>query len=183
MISWLLETLLGFLLVGLTVAGAYEVWQNRRSPAALLHSGVAIASSIVGLFVVSTWPWRWINSIAHWLINWLVPHLVKWVFEFVEFLILTVLVEIVTTAWDFLPTLSGNFFTLPLLVVLAVWCIYLGFMHQRDRQRFRNMESGGSTKRTNWSEAAKQATRLVNNLLKGGLKKWPSTFRGWCRQF
>ena len=141
MLSWLLETLLGILLAGLTVAGFYEAWQNRRSSAGLLQAGVAVAAAWVGVFGISTWPWRWLVSVLEWLFNWLIPHLFQWVIEIIEFLILTVVPEAATLVWELLTNLGGNFYTLPILAVLAVWFVYLKFSHARDRQRLRNIES------------------------------------------
>lgn len=161
MLSWLLETLLGLSLAGLTVAGLYEAWQNRRSLAALWQSGVAVAAALVGIFVIRTWPWQWLISIAEWLFNWLAPHLFKWVVEILEFLILTVLVEVVTLAWEFLTNLSGNFYTLPLLAVLGVWLVYLKFSHKRDQKRFRKMEAEGSSGKPKRSKAVMQIFRSV----------------------
>lgn len=176
MLSWLLETLLGLLLAGLTVAGFYEAWQNRRSSAGLLQVSVALAAVWVGMFVISTWLWRWSVSIVEWLFNWLVPHLFKWVMEILEFLILTVVPEAVTHAWELVTNLGGNFYTLPIAIVLAVWFVYLKFSHERDRQRFRNIESNERLGNFNWGEAIRNMFRplfrwgsILERRLKNGL--------------
>ncbi len=163
--SWLLETLLGLVLAGLTVAGAYEAWQNRRSSAALLQGSIAVGACIAGLTFFSTWPWRLVVSILNWLTSWLVPHLANWMFDVVEFLILTVLVEAVTLLWHLLIDFVTCWYAFPLIAVSSFCFVCLRFTQERDRQRLRNIATTGAPGQFDWNEAFRQVFSPVLNIL------------------
>ena len=164
--SWLLETLLGLVLAGLTVAGANSAWQYRRNMISLFHAGFAAAVCLVSIFVLQTWPWHLLMDTANWLVTWLLPNLVVWLFDGLKFVVLTLLVDIVKWLWHLLITGATCWYAWPLMAALLVGFIYFRFTHEHDRQRLRNIAATGAPGQFDLGEALRQVFSPVLNIIR-----------------